>query len=301
MGLRPIRTGDRGAAVEDVQRRLIALGADLGPSGVDGVFFGATLAAVRTFQREKGLAEDGEVGPLTWSALVDATFTLGDRLLYLRFPYLHGADVRALQTALNALGFACGETDGIFGAYTERALRDFQTNTAIAIDGIAGPNTIRAIESLRHVWSSKSVPPPAELRAGPARKAAVLRAHDVTVVASAPGAEEVADRIVNVARASESQARIRIAPGPGAADGLVLELADSAAPDVSVVVAEQTGEAFARRLAAAVATALEGGQQHIVIVVPERLEGEYDLQAFAVSVLDGLCMGLGSPSGPVVP
>ena len=87
--MRPIREGDRGAAVEDVQRRLITLGADLGPTGVDGVFFGATLAAVRAFQHVRGLDEDGEVGDHTWAALVDATFSLGDRLLYLRHPYLH--------------------------------------------------------------------------------------------------------------------------------------------------------------------------------------------------------------------
>src|SRR5450759_569983 len=137
--VRHIRKGDRGPAVEDVQRRLLVLGEDLGTTGVDGCFLGATYAAVVAFQRERGLDEDGEVGPETWAALVDATFTLGDRLLYLRYPYLHGADVRSLQQALNALGFACGETDGIFGAFTERAVREFQANMGLDADGIVGP------------------------------------------------------------------------------------------------------------------------------------------------------------------
>ena len=123
--LEPIAQGDRGAAVEDVQKRLLVLGFDLGPTGVDGVFLGATLSAVRSFQHANGLSEDGTVGDETWAALVDATFRLGDRLLYLRYPYLHGADVRALQSALNVLGFACGSPDGIFGAFTERAVRTF--------------------------------------------------------------------------------------------------------------------------------------------------------------------------------
>src|SRR5574340_768330 len=93
--VRPITQGDRGPAVEDVQKRLLVLGFDLGSTGVDGVFWGVTLAAVRAFQQERGLSEDGIVGDETWAALVDATFRLGDRLLYLRVPYFHGADVRA--------------------------------------------------------------------------------------------------------------------------------------------------------------------------------------------------------------
>ena len=56
------------------------------------------------------LGEDGFVGDATWAALVDATFTLGDRMLYLRVPHFHGHDVRVLQQALNVLGFACGES-----------------------------------------------------------------------------------------------------------------------------------------------------------------------------------------------
>jgi len=167
----PIAQGDRGPAVEDVQKRLLMLGFDLGPTGVDGVFWGATLTAVRRFQEEHGLDEDGIVGNETWAALVDATFRLGDRLLYLKYPYLHGADVRVLQGALNILGFACGEPDGIFGTYTERAVGEFQANVGIPADGIAGPETIGAVERLRHVWSGKDPSAPAELDVAPARAA----------------------------------------------------------------------------------------------------------------------------------
>lgn len=299
--MRPIRKGDRGAAVEDVQRRLIVLGSDLGPSGVDGVFLGATLAAVCDFQRGRGLDEDGEVGPRTWAALVDATFTLGDRLLYLRFPYLHGADVRALQAALNALGFACGENDGIFGAYTERAVRDFQMNTALAMDGIVGPNTVRAIEALRHVWSSKSAPPPAELRAGPVRSASVLRDHDVLLSAT-DATTAAAERILNLATAAEPSARVAMDSAPGAPGGeVVLEFCEVAGTASSTVLADAPGEALARRVATAVAMALDSGDARIAVVFETPPQNDYDLQAFAVSVLDGLCLGLGARSRPVVP
>ena len=69
--MRPLRSGDKGPGVEDIQRRLLTLGFELGRTGIDGVFLGRTLEAVRAFQRAQGLDEDGLVGDETWSALVD--------------------------------------------------------------------------------------------------------------------------------------------------------------------------------------------------------------------------------------
>jgi hypothetical protein len=293
--VKPIREGDRGVAVEDVQRRLITLGVDLGPTGVDGVFLGATCAAVREFQRARGLDEDGEVGAHTWAALVDATFALGDRLIYLRYPYLHGADVRALQGALNALGFACGAADGIFGAYTEGAVRDFQSNTGLGADGIVGPDTVRAIDGLRHVWSDKSSGPPAELKAAPARSAAVLREVAVAFVPDGPS-RALADRIVNLARASDPRARVS-ARGAGTPT-LVVELTTASPGQARTVTVREGGEALSRRLAVAVAS-VDPADPRVVVHVDRPAEDEHSLQALAVSLLDGLCLGLAG-QGPTV-
>ena len=49
-----------------------------------------------------------------------------------------GADVDKLQAALNALGYDCGAADGIFGVKTEMAVRAFQQENGLAVDGIAG-------------------------------------------------------------------------------------------------------------------------------------------------------------------
>lgn len=46
-----------------------------------------------------------------------------------------GDDVKALQKALNLLGFNAGDEDGDFGSNTERAVRAFQTKAGISIDG----------------------------------------------------------------------------------------------------------------------------------------------------------------------
>jgi N-acetylmuramoyl-L-alanine amidase len=110
------------------------------------VFCGATEAALATFQAERGLEADGRCDEPTWHALIEAGWTLGDRLLMLRAPHLRGDDVAALQQGLNHLGFDCGRPDGIFGQLTARALDDFQRNSGLTRDGICGRETIQMLE-----------------------------------------------------------------------------------------------------------------------------------------------------------
>jgi N-acetylmuramoyl-L-alanine amidase len=61
---------------------------------------------------------------------------------------LRGDDVLELQRRLGALGFDTGRADGIFGPDTERALRDFQRNGGITVDGVSGRDTLEALERL---------------------------------------------------------------------------------------------------------------------------------------------------------
>ena len=58
--------GDRGNAVERLQRKLAAAGHAL---AADGDFGPGTDGAVRAFQAVHGLLADGVVGPATWAAL----------------------------------------------------------------------------------------------------------------------------------------------------------------------------------------------------------------------------------------
>lgn len=103
---------------------------------------------MRTFQRERGLHENGVCDEATWMALVEASWRLGDRPLKLLAPNLRGDDVGSLQSLLGKLGFDCGRADGIFGASTASALQDFQRNCGLEVDGICGPDTSRAIETI---------------------------------------------------------------------------------------------------------------------------------------------------------
>ena len=49
--------------------------------------------------------------------------------------------VLVLQDALNVLGYTTYTLDGRFGANTERAVRAFQSNFGLSVDGIVGCNT----------------------------------------------------------------------------------------------------------------------------------------------------------------
>lgn len=60
-----LRKGMEGDEVKALQQQLIALGYDLGKWGADGDFGSATENAVKAFQKDKGLAVDGIVGPST--------------------------------------------------------------------------------------------------------------------------------------------------------------------------------------------------------------------------------------------
>jgi len=55
--------------------------------------------------------------------------------------------VTALQKALTALGYTAGTADGNYGATTAQAVTAFQTAKGLVADGIAGAQTLAAINA----------------------------------------------------------------------------------------------------------------------------------------------------------
>ena len=145
----PVRPDDRGAHVRDLHRRLLAVGHPVDAVEESDSHFGPdTTRALLAFQAERGLDEHGTVDETTQAALVEAGVRLGDRHLYLHAPMFRGDDVADLQLRLGNLGFDAGRIDGIFGPDTAGALSDFQRNVGLAVDGIAGSETVLGLRQL---------------------------------------------------------------------------------------------------------------------------------------------------------
>jgi N-acetylmuramoyl-L-alanine amidase len=117
---------------------------------------------IRSFQQERGLHVTGELNDQTQRALEEARWKLGDRSLYLQqSPFMRGDDVAALQARLTEMGFHCGRVDGVFGAMTEAAVKEFQKSVGVVVDGKCGPATIIGLLRLTKIVSGGA---PAALR-----------------------------------------------------------------------------------------------------------------------------------------
>ena len=56
-----------------------------------------------------------------------------------------GSEVTQIQTKLKRWGYYNGNVDGIFGSQTQEAVRYFQRKNGLKVDGIAGPETLKAM------------------------------------------------------------------------------------------------------------------------------------------------------------
>ena len=61
-----------------------------------------------------------------------------------------GNDVKNLQNLLNYVYGPDLKVDGIFGATTEAAVKRFQKEYGLTVDGIAGPNTLNRLNQIRN-------------------------------------------------------------------------------------------------------------------------------------------------------
>jgi hypothetical protein len=67
-----------------------------------------------------------------------------------------GAQVRQLQTDLKKFGYYTSTIDGVFGPKTKLAVMEFQDDAGIRIDGIVGPQTLKALKTYvpqPHSWA----------------------------------------------------------------------------------------------------------------------------------------------------
>lgn len=160
--MRELRRGDAGPAVAEIRATLAGLGLlpsangsptaptlDTASRPSEAQFDEPLEDAIRAFQQQRGLITDGIVGPATYQALRDATYRLGGRpLAYMVSAPVSGDDVLTLQQRLLELGYDAGRPNGVFGAQTEAALRNFQRDYGLTVDGMCGSETVRALRQL---------------------------------------------------------------------------------------------------------------------------------------------------------
>lgn len=167
----PLRLCDKGDDVKTVQAALRRAGY---PVTVDGYLGPHTDRAVRAFQDDNELHVDGLVGPRTWRALNASLHSTGsdsdgsglvdpDESTYTASPassagcsrYVaasayplnrcdKGPAVRVAQLFLAEL-YAPLTIDGYFGPNTEAAVRNYQGEFGLSVDGLVGPRTWRAL------------------------------------------------------------------------------------------------------------------------------------------------------------
>ena len=131
---------------------------------VNGIFDEATEAAVRAFQRQFGLTEDGLVGRQTWQAMEDAYESIRTstdlidggiilfpgRVLQAGF---QGEDVATVQEYLAYIAtvypaIPAPAVTGVYGLETVQAVEAFQRQFGLEENGIVGVTTWDAIVSL---------------------------------------------------------------------------------------------------------------------------------------------------------
>ncbi|MBR5501597.1 MAG: peptidoglycan-binding protein, partial [Oscillospiraceae bacterium] len=211
-----LRRGDRGENVRVIQQQLLRIRRnyplipDLGTA--DGIFGARTEEAVRVFQSIFNLAQDGVVGKATWykisyiyvavtqiAELTSEGITQTPTIPATRPTTVlrrgsSGSDVRLAQFLLNlASAFYGGNSpivvDGSFGPATEAAVREFQANRSITVDGVIGGvtwgNLLNVYYSVQNtITGSNPAYPGTPLRVGSSGSSVQLVQRYLNVIAS---------------------------------------------------------------------------------------------------------------------
>lgn len=142
-GSRALREADSGGDVWVLQNRLAVLGRLRRPA--DGSCGDDTIAALLRWKADAGLDGARELDARAANALIVASIAGGRAIWSGR----HGLDVAWLQRRLREHRVLERPVDGLCGAETVDGLRAFQAAAGLVADGVAGPDTYRALGQAR--------------------------------------------------------------------------------------------------------------------------------------------------------
>ena len=139
-----LQLGSKGNDVKELQKLLIHWNYLPYGFSIDGYFSTTVQDAVAAFQYRVFLKMDGIVGKNTWQALYTGA--------PVNMPMLQrgsqGEAVKTLQRALADSNAYYGAIDGVFGSITDAAVRTFQKNAGLVVDGIVGNKTWYALSKV---------------------------------------------------------------------------------------------------------------------------------------------------------
>lgn len=169
-----MRPGDRNSDVKKLQQALQILGHYNGK--IDSDYGSGTQAAVKAYQKSKGLTADGYAGERTIKSIFGSCNPKSmttqtkpgsssgktETTAASKYPTVKsikeigsvpatsrkgdsGTKVVKLQQALECLGYYSGTIDGDYGDGTYKAVKKFQQKRGMKADGIAGESTIRVL------------------------------------------------------------------------------------------------------------------------------------------------------------
>lgn len=142
-------SGDSVTVIQTYLNYISAFYSDITPVTVDGNFGPATKRQVEQYQKLFGLPVTGVVNETTWNSITDVYSLISAVVLYPGTPLREGDSnryVAYLQIYLNDIA-SVNEAitpfviDGIFGQNTLQAVRVFQREYGLTVDGVVGQET----------------------------------------------------------------------------------------------------------------------------------------------------------------
>ena len=144
-----LKLNSQGTKVSQLQTDLKQLGYYY--AEITGNFGEKTEAAVKVFQKAKGLTADGVAGTKTLNAIAAAVDKAGGSSSGSSSTNMKlgstGTAVSALQQNLTTLGYYYGDVTGHYGNLTQQAVKKFQKAKGLTQDGVASTATLNAITS----------------------------------------------------------------------------------------------------------------------------------------------------------
>lgn len=144
--------------VKKIQTRLQHYGFYTGK--IDGIYGTGSVAAVRSFQAANGLKVDGAVGSATLEKL-NASDSKSKSDISTTFVKVklgsNNEFVKTVQKRLWKLGYYNGDWSGVFGSETWQAVKAFQADHELSVDGIVGTKTWDKLKEEASAPSKKDV------------------------------------------------------------------------------------------------------------------------------------------------